>query len=213
MRVMMRFPIIRPQRSSNLLNPVRHGRGRRARRGALALSVAALAACLAGIGGVRLLAETPSPEGAGSAAPGATGTVRVNVPKFRLVVHSLAGIREVTGENGEAAMPSGTYTLMRWTAEAKDSAGRAWQVRGGMLRDPLEVKAGEVTSLRLASPLRAVLRGLYQTNPISFRLEFSGTHGELFEDVLVDGKQPEPPRLIVTDAKGKRVADLPFKYG
>jgi hypothetical protein len=141
------------------------------------------------------------------------GILKGNFPTFWLVLSSMAGIQEVRTESGQVTLAPGSYTVMRWMAETKDAAGRRWQARGGMWQKPIEVAAGRVTPLRLASPLRAVLRGFYNTNPISFRLEFSGSEGELYEGVTVDGLNPPMPHLKVTDSKGKQVADLEFKPG
>jgi hypothetical protein len=159
-----------------------------------------------------------TPPGAGhrassTAPPGAKGILKGNVPTFWLVLSSLAGIQEVRTENGQVALDPGSYTLMRWMAETKDAAGHRWQARGGMWPKPIEVAAGRVTPLRLASPLRAVLRGFYNTNPVSFRLEFSGSEGELYEGVTLDGLNPPMPHLKIADGKGKQIADLEFKPG
>jgi hypothetical protein len=158
------------------------------------------AASLAG----KAAAPTPDPT---------KGIIKGNVPTFWLVLSSAAGIQEVRTENGQVAVEPGSYTLMRWMAETKDAAGHRWQARGGMWPKPIEIVAGRVTPLRLASPLRAVLRGFYNTNPVSFRLEFSGSEGELYEGVTLDGLNPPMPHLKITDGKGKQVADLEFKPG
>jgi peroxiredoxin len=120
---------------------------------------------------------------------------------------------EVKGTNGRAEVPPGSYTVMRWTAEANDAAGRHWVARGGMMPKDLQVRSGEETRIHLGDPIRVVMRGFYERNPVSFRLEFSGTEGELFEGVWVDGRAATPPRLHVRNAKGKLVANQQFKAG
>jgi len=168
----------------------------------------------AGRAGVPSAARVPGKAGAPAPAPDPTkGVLRGNFPTFWLALSSLAGIQEVRTENGQVTLPPGSYTIMRWMAETKDASGRQWQARGGMWPKPIEVVAGRVTPLRLASPLRAVLRGFYQTNPVSFRLEFSGSEGELYEGVTLDGLNPPMPHLLIADSKGKQVADLEFKPG
>jgi hypothetical protein len=189
----------------------------------LALAGGAIAFCgshsaravrAAGRAAVPPAASAPAKARAAAPAPDPTkGVLRGNFPTFWLVLSSLAGIQEVRTENGQVTLPPGSYTIMRWMAETKDAAGREWQARGGMWPKPIEVVAGRVTPLRLASPLRAVLRGFYQTNPVSFRLEFSGSEGELYEGVTLDGLNPPMPHLQITDSKGKQVADLEFKPG
>jgi hypothetical protein len=163
---------------------------------------------------VRPAAAATSPGKAAAPAPDPTkGILKGNFPTFWLVLSSMAGIQEVRTENGQVALEPGSYTIMRWMAETKDAAGHRWQARGGMWPKPIEVAAGRVTPLRLAAPLRAVLRGFYKTNPISFRLEFSGSEGELYEGVTLDGLNPPMPHLRITDSKGKQIADLEFKPG
>jgi peroxiredoxin len=123
------------------------------------------------------------------------------------------GIEQVKGQNGRAELPPGSYTVMRWVAEAKDTAGRRWEARGGLMPRPLEVRSGQETLVRLADPIRVVMRGFFALNPVSFRLEYAGTEGELFEGVFVDGQTATPPRLHVRDAQGKLVANQQFKTG
>jgi peroxiredoxin len=191
-----------------------------------ALAAAALAVALGSrFGPFTPIAEADSlrstPPTIGGATPPAEpwsadaepGIVRANVPTFKLVLNSLDGIEEVKGTNGRAEVAPGSYTVMRWTAQAKDAKGRLWEARGGLMPRPLEVRAGRETRVRLGDPIRVVMRGFFALNPVSFRLEFAGTEGELFEGVFVDGETATPPRLHIRDSTGKLVADQQFKAG
>ncbi|MCL6650527.1 MAG: peroxiredoxin family protein, partial [Chloroflexi bacterium] len=167
---------------------------------------------------VHPLIPGSAPEAAASAgssadAEAAPGIVRANVPNFRLIVSSIDGIDEIRGLDGRAEAPPGSYTLMRWSAEVRDAKGRRWQAKGGMQPELLEVRSGQETRVRLADPIRVVMRGFYQQNPVSFRLEFSGSEGEMFEGVTVDGEPAPLPRLQIRDAKGKLVFNQRFKPG
>jgi hypothetical protein len=142
----------------------------------------------------------------------ALGVVAAEVPTFQLVLNSLEGVREVQGHTGRASLPAGSYTVMRWMAEAGDRQGRRWQVRGGMWSKPVVVTGGKVTPIRLASPLQARLTASRAGERIFFRLELAGPRGELLQSLTVNGKPP-PPRLQIRDAKGGSVADLTFEYG
>jgi peroxiredoxin len=139
--------------------------------------------------------------------------VLANVPSFKLVLNSIDGMDEYKGTGGRLEAPPGSYTVMRWSAEAKDAAGRRWQARGGMMPRLLEIRSGQETRIHLGDPIRIMMRGFYKLNPVSFRLEFSGTEGELFEGVWVDGQTATPPRLHIRDAAGKLVANQQFKAG
>jgi hypothetical protein len=141
------------------------------------------------------------------------GVLRAETPVFQLVLNSLGGVREVRGGGGRASLRAGTYTVMRWTAEAADGKGRRWEVRGGMWPQPIRVVAGKTTSLRIASPLRARLTATRTTERVYFRLEFSGPRGELLTGLTMNGRQPPPPHLRIRDARGRTIANLPFEYG
>jgi hypothetical protein len=183
----------------------------------LGLSLATALSCrVAMAADAAAASKAASPATAVATAPAGArveGVIRADVPSFRLTVLSSEGTQQIDGANGRATVAAGTYNLLRWKAEAKDAAGRRWQARGGVQRTPIVVAPGGVTTVRLASPLRAVLRGFYRGNPLGFRLEFAGSEGELIEGVTLDDRPPPLPRLRISDGKGTLIAELPFKPG
>jgi hypothetical protein len=134
--------------------------------------------------------------------PKATGVLHFDYNDFEATLMSPAGNVEVSGKNGRAVLPVGTYSLLSWTLRARGEDGRTWQARGGMAIDDVVIRPGQVTRLTLASPLKAKWVSATGSNPTLMELRFTGTSGEECLGVGVAGKAPPAPRFEVRDAAG-----------
>lgn len=132
----------------------------------------------------------------------ATGVLQLDYPEFEITLVSAGRKWELSGREGRAVLPAGSYTLLAWTLRARGSDGRLWQARGGMGIDDIVIVPGKTTSLRLASPLKARWIGASGHNPILMELKFTGTSGEECLGVGVNEQAPPPPRFEVRDATG-----------
>jgi len=135
-------------------------------------------------------------------APAATGTLRLDYDDFEVTLLSEKGKRSLSGKNGRAVLPAGSYTLLAWTVRARGADGRVWQARGGMGIDDVVIRPGRTTRLTLASPLKARWASVSGSNPALMELRFFGTSGEECLGVGVGEKSPPPPRFEVRDAAG-----------
>jgi peroxiredoxin len=145
------------------------------------------------------------------------GYIRTRYQKFEV---SLLAAKPVPGSSGKALnipsvdgrapVPPGEYYISNWMVAADDAEGHHWYAKGNMLPDPITVRAGEETRVRLAEPLQAHLIVFGAQDPIGFRLELTGPHGERCREIRRDGQSMPQPRLEILDDKGRLVVRFPF---
>ncbi len=162
-----------------------------------------------------------APDGAGFRAAPTTArlaTLRSDSGPFALMLVSPDGMLTLHGENGQAQLPLGDYTIAGWQVQQRDRDGSVWVAQGtqhriGSPAPRLSVK-GDTTLPRLGSPLLAEL----QVQPAGDRefdvqLSFTTASGEVIGELSHAGQPMPEPHLRIVDARGKQIANLPFHYG
>jgi hypothetical protein len=161
------------------------------------------------------------PDGSGFRAVPTTAkvaTLRSASGPFALALVSAEGMLTVRGEDGQAQVPVGDYTIAGWQVEQRDANGNQWVVQGSQNRlmdtaPRLSVKADTLLP-RLGSPLLAKL----EVQPAAGRefdvqLNFTAASGEVIGEVSRNNQPMPEPHLRIIDARGKEVANVPFHYG
>jgi peroxiredoxin len=74
------------------------------------------------------------------------------------------------------------------------------------------VRPGQVTPIKLASPITARFNPFPVSVYTKVQLEFIGGEGGRCIDVTVDGKRPPTPQLIARDAAGRTLRQMPLDY-
>lgn len=157
------------------------------------------------------LAVTPA--GAGLPRSGAAvGEVRGDYPEFTLALKSGARTEYKGTRDGRLRLPAGRYTVLGWSVRTRDREGKHWEARGDAWKRPLWVRPGQVTPIRLASPITARLAPFPVSVYTKVNLEFTGGGGGRCLDVTVDGKRPPAPVLIARDSSGRTLRRVPLEY-
>jgi peroxiredoxin len=119
-------------------------------------------------------------------------------------------VERVIGHAGRAAVATGEYALVGWSARRRDPHGRLWEVSRaeGEPARVLSVRAGRMTPLPLAAPVQAELVVEQTGSELAFRVRLMGAAKETLDEVRVDGRPLPPPGLRIQDARGHIVARL-----
>jgi peroxiredoxin len=162
-----------------------------------------------------LLLLSPTPGRTEQAA--AVGYVRTRYAKFEI---SLLPVKPAPGTsgravnvpsvNGRAPVAPGEYYVSSWMVEGDDAEGHHWHAKGNMLPEPITIRAGEETRVRIADPLQAHLIVFGAQDPIGFRLELTGPYGERCREIRRDGQYIPQPQLEILNDKGRLVERFSF---
>jgi peroxiredoxin len=142
----------------------------------------------------------------------AVGEVRGDYPEFTLALKSGARTEYKSTRDGRLRLPAGRYAVLGWSVRTRDREGNRWEARGDAWKLPLWVRPGQVTPIRLASPITAHLDPFPVSVYTKVNLEFTGGGGARCLDVTVNGKQPPAPVLIARDAAGRTLRRMPLEY-
>jgi peroxiredoxin len=159
---------------------------------------------------VGVLGGTPA--GATLLRAAAPGEVRGDFAEFTLTLKSGSKAESKGTRDGRLRLPAGRYAVLGWSVRSRDRKGKQWLARGAAWKRPLWVRPGQVTPIRLASPLTARLDPFPVSVYTKVNLEFFGGGGGRCLDVSVDGKRPPAPQLIARDAAGRTVRRMPLEY-
>src|SRR5438094_10493094 len=114
---------------------------------------------------VPLLAAAPHP-GPCRASEGvpAVGFIRSRYQQFTVLLLPVkpgtrpAGapaVVTVKGVDGRGAVAPGEYYVSNWMVAGDDPEGHHWYANGDMLQEPITIRAGQETRVRVADPLQA----------------------------------------------------------
>lgn len=163
-----------------------------------------------------LLLFAPGISRAEGAAAG-VGYIRTRYSKFEVSLLPVTPVPGTSGKalniravEGRAPVPAGEYYISNWMVETDDAEGHHWYAKGNMLPDPITVRAGAETRVKLAEPLQAHLIVFGAQDPIGFRLELTGAYGERCREIRRDGQSMPQPQLEILDDKGRLVERFPF---
>jgi peroxiredoxin len=146
----------------------------------------------------------------GSGAP--AGEIRGDYPEFTLTLKSGARTESRGTRDGRLRLPAGRYAVLGWSVRTRDRKGKRWEARGSAWKRPLWVRPGQVTSIKLASPITARFNPFPVSIYTKVQLEFTGGEGGRCTDVTVDGKRPPVPQLIARDTAGRTLGKMPLDY-
>ena len=78
---------------------------------------------------------------------------------------------------------------------------------------PVEVQAGKTTTLGFGPPYKPRVTAVLADDTAHLGLAIVGAEGEVVSNLVLNGRRPEKPKITITGAKGKVVAQGDFEYG
>jgi hypothetical protein len=145
-------------------------------------------------------------------------------PKFRaLVVHPELGVVKATGGAQQGApVPAGTWKMVEYVIAIPPSEGAGGstyiQANAPGNYPEVEVRAGKIAKLPFGPPYHGEtylgrVRNENQGRMASLQMQLMGSMGETCNNVVIDGKRPEPPSFVIATSRGKIVERGQFEYG
>jgi hypothetical protein len=177
--------------------------------------------------GVKVTADGSSIHLEKAAPP--TATVEIASPDVVLAAVSDWGFHELKG-GGKRDVAAGAYRVVAMGLKRTDPEGVKWTVYGypGTVQKNamIELKAGEVTALKIGPPLVAkvdaeamffgasVSVDAVKTKSVSLGLSIEGQGGEAYyPGAAKNGKELPAPTFKILDEAGKVLAAASFEYG
>jgi hypothetical protein len=144
------------------------------------------------------------------------GTVKVRgLPESCLLeLLSDEGILKIVGSKEEFQVPAGTYQLYALTLSSGE-----WQcqARGKVSGSKFHVREGGVVALPFGPPIRVNVQSsrhrLRAGQTVNLGLSISGQAGEVYINVIRNGRRPSAPTFSAIDETGRIVATGTFRYG
>ncbi len=145
-------------------------------------------------------------------------------PKFRaLVVHPELGVVKATGGGQQGApVPTGTWKMVEYVIALPPSegAGSSTYIQANAPGNypEVEVRAGKVAKMPFGPPYHGEtyvgrIRNTNLGKMASIEMQLVGSMGETCNNVIIDGKRPEPPSFVIATSRGKIVERGQFEYG
>ena len=115
--------------------------------------------------------------------------------------------------NGNFAVPTGTYRMVRWEIQRKDDKGVPWTLSGYNFpqTSDFEVAADKPFTLDIGEPVKAEL-STEEGKQIAFNLKFVGKQNEAIE-MMRDNQRPRGPKLMLASADGSLCYTNTFEFG
>jgi hypothetical protein len=135
---------------------------------------------------------------------------------FSVLLVGEQGALRARGKDGSARVPAGRYRLLRCSYRVADPSGRDWELFAQGSNGPaVEVPAGGEVKLPFGPPLAARLEARTDRGRLALNLTLTGSGGEVYGDVHFAGSRGRPPapKARITDAAGKELALVDFRYG
>jgi hypothetical protein len=79
--------------------------------------------------------------------------------------------------------------------------------------EAIRVEAGRTADLKIGPPYKILLTHVSKPGTVDFSLALRGADGERVGGLTVNGKQPSPPKLTVSDPKGETIHEGKFRFG
>ncbi len=74
-------------------------------------------------------------------------------------------------------------------------------------------EAGKTTTLGFGPPYKPRVTAVLADDTAHLGLAIVGAEGEVVSNLVLNGRRPEKPKVTITGAKGKVVAQGDFEYG
>jgi hypothetical protein len=149
------------------------------------------------------------------------GFVRSANQEYSAVLYGDKGFLKIGGtKSGSVPVPEGDWRLLRYVIDLSktDTTTETTRVtangaKGGPV---VKVEKGKTVDLAFGPPYRGIVKvSGYSPSQSSASLSMSivGSASETCSGILVKGKQPEKPKLVIATADGKIVDRGAFEYG
>jgi len=143
------------------------------------------------------------------------GIVQVPWDQFELLVRCDGEYETFKSTNGSCSLPVGNHELIRLSLKSRDDKGRSWEMRSKRASRTLKVRDGKVVHVPVSPPFVARLtvsrHRVRSGQEIRFGVEMMDSEGWLFEAPAYG--RSRPPRLVLTDVKGRQIRKYAFAYG
>ncbi len=149
------------------------------------------------------------------------GSLAYDAPRWQMLLLGDAGVIKVMGERGHPApVPAGEWKLVEYTAyygarQVRTPADLTLIAAHGVANaSAIMVQAGKTTSAPCGGPYQLdVVPAPAKSGTSELTLRIAGRAGEECNNLLVQGKRPPEPTLVIATADGKKVANGAFEYG
>jgi hypothetical protein len=144
------------------------------------------------------------------------GTIRAAVADYTLLLKGDDGVLHVRSKDGTAAVPAGSYRLVRCSYQVQQQDKR-WQfiARAGEHNKAIEVPADGVAPIPFGPPFVPKVKARPSATDLGLDLELRGAGGEIYDSVYCgqEYQQPPVPKVRILDANDRELALLDFHYG
>ncbi len=119
------------------------------------------------------------------------------------------------GTDGKIQMPTGRYSLTNLTADAVDSAGKAWRMRISLYGkcDDVAILKNAPFALNVGSGLSASVIAFNRKGTDIFEIAVKDAAGNAVTISPKDDAKRTPPKFQIVDAGGAIVLEKSFEFG
>lgn len=141
------------------------------------------------------------------------GYVEIPEGLHECVLGGTNGLFYLRSPQGRIALPQGKYRLKEWTMQ-RLSHSQIWEMTGTKFGTStlFTLSSDQVVKLPIEEPLIAELGISYRDSTYSMHQELKGNLSETIS-ITCQGRRPDPPRLLITGARGRFRKVLAFEYG